>query len=303
MPMEFFLSNAMLEMTSFLLVGSAAAWGVIRLLPVRHAGLFAFVYAGMPALVNAFGYGILSGEVGFMLLLLSYIVLPVALSEGGLALRIVVAVAALICVTATEAVEWALWGVVLAGPVPEGFERYLDTVRQNVPAWMVVQLVRAVIVLLLLRALQAAVRRCGSWSSAEAWPFAVLAASQLALFLLVAIPGCLVDLDAWWYGADVALALACVEADAIALVLLGRQERALAEERRTVLLQERLDEQRACYAATMDELEKIARIRHDARNQLQTIEELTERGEFGRARMLAADLRAACEAAEGEARR
>ena len=53
----------------------------------------------------------------------------------------------------------------------------------------------------------------------------------------------------------------------------------------------------------MDELEKIACIRHDARNQLQTIEELTERGEFGRARMLAADLRAACESGEGEARR
>ena len=37
--------------------------------------------------------------------------------------------------------------------------------------------------------------------------------------------------------------------------------------------------------------------------KLQTIEELTERGEFGRARMLAADLRAACESGEGEARR
>lgn len=303
MPTELLLSNAALEMVSFLIVGIAAALGMVKLLSVRHAGLFAVVYAGVPALVNAFGYGILSGEVGFILLLLSYIALPVALSEGGLALRIVVAVAALICVTATEAVEWALWGVVLAGPVPEGFEQYFDTVRRNVPVWMVVQLVRAAIVLLLLRALRAAVRRCGSWGSAEAWPFVVLAASQLGLFLLAAIPGCLVDLDAWWYGAVVVLALACVAVDAIVLVLLGHQERALVEGRRAALLQKRLDEQRACYAATMDELEKIACIRHDARNQLQTIEELTERGEFGRARMLAADLRAACESGEGEARR
>ena len=143
MPTELLLSNAALEMVSFLIVGIAAAWGMVKLLSVRHAGLFAVVYAGVPALVNAFGYGILSGEVGFILLLLSYIALPVALSEGGLALRIVVAVAALICVTATEAVEWALWGVVLAGPVPEGFEQYFDTVRRNVPVWMAVQLVRA----------------------------------------------------------------------------------------------------------------------------------------------------------------
>ena len=160
MPTELLLSNAALEMVSFLIVGIAAAWGMVKLLSVRHAGLFAVVYAGVPALVNAFGYGILSGEVGFILLLLSYIALPVALSEGGLALRIVVAVAALICVTATEAVEWALWGVVLAGPVPEGFEQYFDTVRRNVPVWMAVQLVRAAIVLLLLRALRA-VRRAG----------------------------------------------------------------------------------------------------------------------------------------------
>lgn len=299
---EIFLSNASLDMTSHLIVGIAAAWGVAKLLPLRHVGAFAIVYAGMPALVNAFGYGVLSGEAGFALLLLSYIVLPVALSEGSIALKIVVAIAALMCVTATEAMEWALWGVILGGPVPEGFEQYLDTVRQNVAAWMFVQAVRAVLVLLLLRALRAAAERCGSWGSAEAWPFAVLATSQLVLFFLVAIPGCLVDLEAWWYGAAVTLALACVAVDAIALVLLGRQERTLAEEHRAALLQKRLDEQRACYAATMSELEKIARIRHDARNQLQTIEELTERGEYGRARMLAADLRATCEAAQGEAR-
>lgn len=73
MPTELLLSNAALEMVSFLIVGIAAAWGMVKLLSVRHAGLFAVVYAGVPALVNAFGYGILSGEVGFILLLLSYI--------------------------------------------------------------------------------------------------------------------------------------------------------------------------------------------------------------------------------------
>ena len=111
------------------------------------------------------------------------------------------------------------------------------------------------------------------------WRFVLIPISQYVLVILSGIVATFRSRGLEVYLPLIVVSLLCVAADLLlfrAIRAIGAQQRAAA---RAAALQSRLEEEISRASERVARLEETARLRHDLRNHLQTVEALMERGE------------------------
>lgn len=104
-----------------------------------------------------------------------------------------------------------------------------------------------------------------------------------------------------YYGTCVLLVV-CLAADVLLFRSMERLAQKRHEDQRAALLQGQLEEYLARYDHVVTEVEEAAKLRHDARNQVQTVLALADAGAFTQAREHLSELRAMVESSgEGSA--
>lgn len=121
--------------------------------------------------------------------------------------------------------------------------------------------------------------------------FLVLQAASINLFGKAIMLGLPDDAPLFWGAA--ALGLLCLAADVEVLRAVGRLRLRELEARRVARMSRAVEELSAGARREMDALEEVAMLRHDARNHLQVLTSLIERGQRGEAASYARALSAA----------
>ena len=93
-----------------------------------------------------------------------------------------------------------------------------------------------------------------------------------------------------FFRACLGLMILFVLADAVFVMGIARNERQVSAERRIAEAEQELQGLVEEYEAMHAEMRQIARLRHDARNHLQVIASLSEKGEYDAARAMANDI-------------
>ena len=90
-----------------------------------------------------------------------------------------------------------------------------------------------------------------------------------------------------------------IAADGLILLFLSRANAAYAQNQCARLLRSRLDATLAAFKGLADEVQAVARFRHDLRAELQAVAGLVRAGEYARAGMLVGELERKIALSEG----
>lgn len=267
-----------------------------RLLDMRHPGAFMAAVAA-----SAFALNLVRSDFTPAVKLASGFVfdvaLPIALSRGPLSRRVLTVFLVQIAVAADEIVGTAVWLLLADAPSAD-----YSAARDHFGVFVFMHVVHMVVLVALLMLLESALRRKGrALDGVPLRLFAGLPATQFALMIAAVFLGfyCFND-SFWYYAACSALMVLFLAVDVLFLRALRAHAAAQAEKARLAAVEERLRSYYAHCARTVESAERVAKFRHDARNQLQVVRSLAERGEAGAARDHALALRDAL-AAEAEA--
>lgn len=94
--------------------------------------------------------------------------------------------------------------------------------------------------------------------------------------------------------------LCCALADVLLFRALRRYTQEQLAQKRSAILEEQLSQQLEYYRAVVARIEQTALLRHDLRNQLQTVQTLVDRGEEARAREILTEYSALLRAQDEE---
>ena len=94
--------------------------------------------------------------------------------------------------------------------------------------------------------------------------------------------------------------LCCALADVLLFRALRRYTQEQLAQKRSAILEEQLAQQLEYYRAVVARIEQTALLRHDLRNQLQTVQTLVDRGEETRAREILTEYSALLRAQDEE---
>lgn len=247
----------------------------------------------------------------FALALVLCLVVPVALSRGSLAARVAIAVATNLLLAVAEIaaalVWWAITGL--------DFNSYENNLA-HIGVFGFVSVVHMGVLTALVYAERVVVRRLGARRAAGvanpanpanpasqanlAYPANPENPSSASQWLLVAFPAMQVVLmffcmailydqatgDLHFQLGLLALILLCLLVDAVLYVVLDNSERARAIERANEAQEQRLNAYLEQLRAGMGPIYGVARLRHDARNQVQAALQLQQRGQVQEARAL-----------------
>lgn len=290
------MEYALIDVADTLIVQVVLVYGMTRIMPMRHVGLFwALSICGNVAVQIGGTYvanmGFLSG---FVVLALLQVALPIALYEGPLARRVAVTCLAVVCSGLAEAVFYAVFGAVTGADVPDEWSAFLISVGDNVAAWLLAELARACALLALLFGVREVVRRTGQArggsSSREdgrlgidSTVFATLAASQGLLVGGMLFVFAFFEVSSVWSLATAGVFVLLLAVDAASLVALERSEAKAREDQKARDAQRRLSEYLAESDEAMAQVRAVAHVRHDMRNELAVAIALAERGERDRA--------------------
>ena len=132
------------------------------------------------------------------------------------------------------------------------------------------------------------------------WRFALVPATQ---YLLVAFSGVFALMNhapLRRYLPLGGLVLCCALADVLLFRALRRYTQEQLAQKRSAILEEQLAQQLEYYRAVVARIEQTALLRHDLRNQLQTVQTLVDRGEEARAREILTEYSALLRAQDEE---
>lgn len=280
-----------------LFVQIVLAYGMTRLLPMRRKALFCVVYVLVPTLLNTVGYYLLDTGffLGLALLALACYVLPFVLYEATAVVRLVALAATALCSVATEALFYACFDLFMGFPLPTG-DGFAAAFLVNVPGWLLLEAVRAVVSLILLLLLAWAFRSRRTVKTGRASLGKYLALFAAQAFLLVALfSASLMVSSPAVYAVCAALSLLLLVGDLSLVEVFDRYERKLANDGETERLLAQAREWAEKAAADEKDVEKVARVRHDIRNELSVISALLEKGERDAARAMLDELADRCE--------
>lgn len=127
------------------------AYGMMCLLPMRRKALFCAVYVLVPVFLNTVGYYVVNPGFlpGLIVLALACYVLPFVLYEGSVVVRLVAVAASATASMATEALFYAAFDLFMGFPLPSG-DDFAAAFLVNVPGWLLLETLRAVVSLTLL---------------------------------------------------------------------------------------------------------------------------------------------------------
>ena len=299
--MEAIAWNLMLaDGVNALLPQLALAYGMTCLLPMRKKPLFYLIFVGVPVVINTVLFYIWNiGLVpGLVVLVFASFILPVVLYEGSLVVRVVAVLASQICGVLAEALFFASLELLIGSTVPTG-ESYAGAFLVNVSGWLLLEFARMILILALLWLLKMVLER--QRMQGEARPrMAAMLILLLAevLVMAVAVAVCSQDVPGFWYVIVAVVAACFLVIDVLALETAGRCLRKLDEQARCAELMAKVRAYAAEDAGDLKDIEKVARIRHDIRNEIAVVSALLDDGDNQAALVMLDDLIAKCEALE-----
>lgn len=216
------------------------------------------------------------------------VALPIAMSQGPILKRALTVFLVQVAVSVDEIIGTMVW-LLLAGAPSADYA----AAREHFGVFVFMHAVHMVLLVALLMALEAALKRKGrAVSGVPLRMFAGFPATQLALALAMVFIGFYYFNDSfWYYTACSALMLVFLAVDVLFLRALQAHVAAQAEAARLAAVEERLESYYAHCERAVENAEKMAKFRHDARNQLQVVRSLAERGDVGAAKSHAERLR------------
>lgn len=273
------------------------AYGMTRLLPMRRKALFCAVYVLVPVFLNTVGYYVFNPGFlpGLVVLALACYVLPFVLYEGSVVVRLVAVAASATGSMATEALFYAAFDLFMGFPLPLG-DDFAAAFLVNVPGWLLLETLRAVVslTLLLLLAWIFRSRRTVKTGRASLGKYLALFAAQAALLVVLLVASLMMSSPVV-YAVLATLSLLLLVGDVALIEVFDRYERKLASDGETERLLAQAREWVAKAAVDEKDIEKVARVRHDIRNELSVISALLEKGEREAARAMLDELAERCE--------
>lgn len=208
-------------------------------------------------------------------------VIPIVLSEGSLARRILTVALAHLVLFFAELPSGVLWIAATGTPVAD-----YDAVRAHFDAFVMVHAVHYALLIPLFVMLYLLLKRFFSKDrGAAAWLPVLFTLAQLVLTnTLILLPLGYVEDSLQYYAIAVLLSLGGFAADLLLLVAIARFSQKRRDDARAVMLEEQIDVYLLQYEAFVESIECTARLRHDMGNQLQVVLALSERGRFREAR-------------------
>ena len=268
-----------------LLASAVYAYGVSRMLPMRHPFAFGLILVGTLTFLNGVGFRFVDLFVGTVLCLSVQIVLPFFLFRGSAPVRAVTVLAACVCETLSMLALFAVFAIATGQVVPENGDLYAQFALSHLPIYAVSVAVSWIVLLSLMRLVSGVARRfSGVDRSRSSWAFVAFTLSHVVLLVLLVIVTALADIDLWFCVVSIAFCVLCFVAD---MLIYSSMERAIGtakDAERARVLGDSLD---ACLMqcdAFVAEVEQTARMRHDVRNQAHAAMALAERGDYARAR-------------------
>lgn len=208
-------------------------------------------------------------------------VIPIVLSEGSLARRILTVALAHLVLFFAELPGGVLWITLTGTPVAD-----YDAVRGHFDAFVMVHAVHYALLIPLFVMLYLLLKRFFSKDrGAVAWLPVLFTLTQLVLTnTLILLPLGYVEESLQYYAVAVFLSLGGFAADLLLLLAIARFSQKRRDDARAVMLEEQIDVYLLRYESFVESIERTARLRHDMGNHLQVVLALSERGRFREAR-------------------
>lgn len=291
--------GAIVEMPTEILVDAAVSLPVetlvvvawTKMLDIRREELFWVVCLTCVVCMACLRYVVdpfARAAVDAFALILFYLGIPMLFSRGSVVSRVMTCITVFVASIAALLIAVAMW-VTTSGASLTSMEAISD---HFVSYWFTrcAHLALLAVLLVLLHRFVAS-RRDIEASSASGL-FVGFAATQLALLLTISAVGdhlanCGLESDGltlFLLSGGSVLSVLCICIDAVLFAVIDRYDRRMAEERYLRALERQLEWRMRRYDDMAAEMESIARVRHDLRNQLQVVTILARKGERAAAR-------------------
>ena len=270
------VQNALMDLAFVFPVSLVVGYFCTRMLDMERPALFMAVVAASGFVLNLFRAGF-TPPVKLLSGFAFDVLLPIAMSRGPLPKRVLVVSLMQVAIAADEIVGTMVWLLLANAPSAD-----YGAAREHFGAFVLMHAVHMVVLVALLACLEAALkRRRGETEAVPLGLFAGFPATQFALLIMAVFLGYYHYNDSVAYYAVCSfLMLAALAVDALFLRTLHERAKAQAEKERLAAVETRMNDCYEHYARVVDVGEKMAKFRHDARNQLQVVRALAESGDY-----------------------
>lgn len=272
------MPDALIDILGVVPVQMVFAYALAKMLVIRRVGLYMMLELVVVLLVCFFRPSMGIGE-RFAASVVLYLV-PFFMSEGSVPRRLFVILLANMLLFVLEVPGGVLWTAMTGSNIGD-----YDAVRANLGAYAFTHVVHLAMLVPMLVALIHILRRLEDRGGRSAWVPALFTLVQVVLVnFAIMIPLWFVKDSLEYYAIVFPLSILCLAADALLLVVMGRFSQKRYDDERAAMLEQRLSAYLAQYGSVVEDIERIAKMRHDRGNQLQVVFALLERGQLQEAR-------------------
>lgn len=275
------MSDALLDIVGVLPVQLVFAYVLAKMLDIRKPSLYWVLELTCVLILCCFrsGMGVefrLAASVPLALI-------PVFLSEGSLARRVLVVTLAHLVLFFAELPGGALWISMTGKPIAD-----YDAVRAHLPAFFVTHAAHLILLIPLLAMLCMLLNRFFDKDQQKGiadWLPVMFSGVQLVLVnIMILLPLGYVRESMRYYAASVALSILGLAVDLALIVAMNRYAQKRRDDDRAAMLEEQLDRYLTRYEGFVEHVEQTGWMRHDVGNHVQVMLALAERGKFHDAR-------------------
>lgn len=268
------------------------AWAALLMLPMRHRASFAAIEV-VGALLTSLLFGPLLHwtGTGFVLMMVLSLGIPLVFWKAPWPKRVGALFLIQVCVLVSYAVTQVCWESLFGMPAPDDWSDEMAVYRSNLDAWAIYELIFIAVAAALIVPVARwyrrwATRAAEGASGGESPVFPLLLAAQLLLALVVCGVCLARPLGTAGFVAIVAISLGFLVVGGGAIVASSQWAQAASARRRAEELEQRRTVYLEGYERASRDVEAIAHLRHDARNELTVARFLAERGRSAEAASL-----------------
>ena len=279
------MPDALLDIIGVVPVQLVFAYALTKMLNIRRLSLFWVLELVFVLLISSFRS---SMSVEFRLaasvppaplpIYSPFALIPIFLSQGSLARRILVVTLAHLVLFFAELPGGALWMSMTGTPVAD-----YEAVRTHLGAFFLTHAAHMALLVPLLAMLCMLLNRFGSAQERGMgeWLPVLFSLEQLVLVnVMILLPLGYIQESMTYYGASVVLALVGFAVDLLLFEAMGRFAQKRRDDVRATMLEEQLDRYLARCGEFVSDIEHTLKVRHDMGNHVQVVLALSERGNF-----------------------
>ena len=270
------MPDALLDIIGVVPVQLVFAYALTKMLNIRRLYLFWVLELVFVLLISSFRS---SMSVEFRLAAsVPLALIPIFLSQGSLARRILVVTLAHLVLFFAELPGGALWMSMTGTPVAD-----YEAVRTHLGAFFLTHAAHMALLVPLLAMLCMLLNRFGSAQERGMgeWLPVLFSLVQLVLVnVMILLPLGYIQESMTYYGASVVLALVGFAVDLLLFEAMGRFAQKRRDDVRATMLEEQLDRYLARCGEFVSDIEHTLKVRHDMGNHVQVVLALSERGNF-----------------------